>query len=115
MGFAGAQLLPNTMLANTLADDAGESGQRRAGVLVGLWSAGETIAAAAGAGLYGLVLAGSGYVSSTGVEAVSQPRSAQCGMFLGISVTAAICMLVALAAMTRYATQPIEVGRHDRQ
>jgi GPH family glycoside/pentoside/hexuronide:cation symporter len=30
VGFAGAQLLPNTMLANTLAD-AGDAGQRRAG------------------------------------------------------------------------------------
>lgn len=102
VGFAGAQLLPNAMLADTLADDAGESGQRRAGVLVGLWSAGETVAAALGAGLYGFVLAASGFVSSTSGEIVSQPRSAQWGMVLGVTATAGVCVLAALIVMTRY-------------
>jgi Na+/melibiose symporter-like transporter len=53
IGFSGVQLLPQAMLADTLAVDATESGQRRAGVLAGLWSAGETISVAAGAGVYG--------------------------------------------------------------
>ena len=108
IGFAGAQLLPNTMLANTLADDAGEADQRRAGVLVGLWSAGETAAAAAGAGLYGFVLAASGFVSSTSDEVVTQPPGAQWGIVLGFSVTAAVCILAALALMTRYAPERAE-------
>lgn len=102
IGFAGSQLLPNVMLAGTLADDADESGQRRAGVLVGLWSAGETTAAAAGAGLYGFVLAASGFVSSTSDESVTQPPSAQWGIVLGFSVTAGACILAALALMARY-------------
>lgn len=102
IGFAGAQLLPNTMLADILAEDADESGQRRAGVLVGLWSAGETTAAAAGAGVYGLALAVSGFVSSTSAEVVSQPRSAQWGMVLGLTVSASVCILAALALMRRY-------------
>ncbi|MCT7660351.1 MFS transporter [Mycobacterium deserti] len=102
IGFAGAQLLPTTMLADTLADDAGESGQRRAGVLVGLWSAGETTAAAAGAGAYGFVLAASGFLSATSDEVVIQPRSAQLGIVLGFSVISSVCILAALALMTRY-------------
>jgi len=102
IGFAGAQLLPNTMLADILAEDADESGQRRAGVLVGLWSAGETTAAAAGAGVYGLALAVSGFVSSTSAEVVSQPRSAQWGMVLGLTVSASVCIFAALALMRRY-------------
>jgi Na+/melibiose symporter-like transporter len=72
-------------------------------VLVGLWSAGETTAAAAGAGVYGFALAVSGFVSSTSAEVVSQPRSAQWGMVLGCTVTAGVCILTALALMTRYA------------
>ncbi|MBF6180025.1 MFS transporter [Nocardia otitidiscaviarum] len=103
VGFAGAQLLPNTMLADTLAGDADDSGRRRAGVLVGLWSAGETVAAAAGAGGYGLVLAASGFVSSTAAEVVSQPRSAQWGVILGFSATAGVCMVAASVALARYA------------
>jgi glycoside/pentoside/hexuronide:cation symporter, GPH family len=112
IGFAGAQLLPNTMLADTLAEEAEESGQRHAGVLVGLWSAGETTAAAAGAGFYGLVLAVSGFVSSTNAEVVGQPPSAQWGMVLGFSVTAGVCVLFALVLMTRYAaaSPPMQAG-----
>jgi Na+/melibiose symporter-like transporter len=106
IGFAGAQLLPNTMLADTLADDADQSGQRRAGVLVGLWSAGETTAAAAGAGLYGLVLAASGFVSSTSTDVVVQPPSAQWGVLLGFTVTAGVAALAALTLTTRYAPAP---------
>lgn len=101
IGFAGAQLLANTMLADTLADDAGESGECRAGVLVGLWSAGETIAAAAGAAVYGAILGLTGFVSSTGDEIVSQPRSAQWGMVLGLTGTAGVCILAALALTMR--------------
>ncbi|CDQ42337.1 MFS transporter [Mycolicibacterium neoaurum] len=100
-GFAGAQLLANTMLADTLAEDAGESCERRAGVLVGLWSAGETIAAAAGAGVYGVILGLTGFVSSTSSEVVNQPHSAQWGMVLGLTGTAAVCILTALALTTR--------------
>jgi Na+/melibiose symporter-like transporter len=100
-GFAGAQLLANTMLADTLAEDAGESGERRAGVLVGLWSAGETIAAAAGAAVYGGILGLTGFVSSTSDEIVSQPHSAQWGMVLGLTGTAAVCILGALVLTMR--------------
>jgi Na+/melibiose symporter-like transporter len=64
IGLSGVQLLLQAMLADTLAVDAAESGQRRAGVLSGLWSAAETVSAAAGAGIYGLVLAASGFISS---------------------------------------------------
>ncbi|MGN7778751.1 MFS transporter [Mycolicibacterium sp. 22603] len=101
IGFAGAQLLANTMLVDTLAEDAGASRERRAGVLVGLWSAGETIAAAAGAAVYGVILGLTGFVSSTSHEIVSQPRSAQWGMVLGLTGTAAVCILGALALTTR--------------
>ena len=43
IGLSGVQLLLQAMLADTLALNAAESGQRRAGVLAGLWSAAETV------------------------------------------------------------------------
>ncbi|HMF58803.1 MAG TPA: MFS transporter, partial [Vicinamibacterales bacterium] len=102
IGFSGAQLLPQAMLADTLAVDATESGQRRAGVLAGLWSAGETISAAAGAGIYGFVLAASGFVSSAADESVVQPRSAEWGIVLGFSGISVLSIIAALALLARY-------------
>ncbi|MBF6225094.1 MFS transporter [Nocardia abscessus] len=103
IGFAGAQILPQAMLADTLAADADESGHRRAGVLAGLWSAGETIGGAAGAGIYGFILAVSGFVSSTAGQVVSQPRSAQWGIVLGYAAISLVSVLAALSLLRRYA------------
>ena len=103
IGLSGVQLLLQAMLADTLAVDAAESGQRRAGVLSGLWSAAETVSAAAGAGVYGLVLAASGFISSASDESIVQPRSAEWGIvfgFSGISVLAVIAALMLLAGYT---------------
>lgn len=102
IGFAGAQILPQAMLADTLAADAVESGHRRAGVLAGLWSAGETIGSAVGAGAYGFILAMSGFVSSTADHAVSQPRSAQWGIVLGYAAISSVSVLAALGLLRRY-------------
>ncbi|MFD6224391.1 MFS transporter [Nocardia asteroides] len=103
IGFAGAQILPQAMLADTLAADADESGHRRAGVLAGMWSAGETIGGAAGAGIYGFILAASGFVSSTADQVVSQPRSAQWGIVLGYAAVSSVSVLTALRLLRRYA------------
>ncbi|MFE6925435.1 MFS transporter [Nocardia sp. NPDC057663] len=109
VGFAGAQILPQAMLADTLAADANESGHRRAGVLGGMWSAGETIGSAAGAGIYSFVLAASGFVSSTAGDTVSQPRSAQWGIALGYSAISLVSVITALSLLRRYA--PAEDGQ----
>ena len=103
IGYCGIQLLPQAMLADTLAADAAESGQRRAGLLSGLWSAAETVSSAAGAAIYGFVLAASGFISSASGESIVQPRSAEWGIvfgFSGISVLAVIAALTLLAGYT---------------
>lgn len=102
IGFAGVQLLPQAMLADTLAVDASESDQRRAGLLTGLWSAGETVAAAFGAGLYGFVLAASNFISSENDESVVQPRSAEWGIVLGFSGISILSIIIAIAFLSRY-------------
>lgn len=99
-GFAGAQLMPQAMLADTLAADATESGQRRAGVLSGLWSAAETISAAAGAGIYGLVLAASGFRSSA--SDVAQPASVEWAIVVGFSGISTVAVVGSLLLLRHY-------------
>ena len=55
--------------------DAHRTGSNRAGVYTGVWTAGETLGLAVGPGLFGLLLAAGGYVSSTG-GGTDQPDSA---------------------------------------
>ena len=102
IGLSGLSLLPQAMLADTLAVDAAESGQRRAGVLAGVWSAAETVSAAAGAGIYGLVLAASGFVSSSSDESIVQPRSAEWGIVFGFSGISVVAVVAALRLLTGY-------------
>ena len=65
VGYAGAQVFPMAMLPDAAAVDARRTGQNRAGVYTGVWTAGETLGLALGPGLYALVLALGGYLSST--------------------------------------------------
>ncbi|MEZ0384247.1 MFS transporter [Mycobacterium sp. pW045] len=100
IGLTGALLLPNAMLADAVARDAETSHQLRSGAIVGLWSAAETIAAAAGAGVYGIVLSATGFISSSAGAVVDQPRTAQWGIVLGFSITACGCLALAHRALT---------------
>ena len=73
----------------------------------------ETVSAAAGAGIYGLVLAASGFISSASDESIVQPRSAEWGIvfgFSGISVLAVIAALTLLAGYTLTEDQAEEDG-----
>jgi Na+/melibiose symporter-like transporter len=105
VGYAGAQVFPLSMLADVAAVDAASSGQNRAGVFTGVWTAGETLGLALGPGLFGLVLALGGYVSSHG-GAVTQPDSARTAVVLGFSVLPATLTLVSLAWLRRYSSGP---------
>ena len=66
VGYAGCQMFPLAMLPDVAAADAARTGESRAGVFTGVWTAGETLGLALGPGLYAVVLALGGYVSSTG-------------------------------------------------
>lgn len=101
IGYAGAQVFPLSMLADVAAVDAGTTGHNRAGVFTGVWTAGETLGLAMGPGIFGLVLALGGYVSSTG-EHVEQPDSARTAIVLGFSLLPAVLTLVSLAWLGRF-------------
>ncbi len=101
VGYAGAQVFPLAMLADTAAVDAATSGSNRAGVFTGIWTAGETLGLALGPGVFGLVLALGGYVSSTGAD-VAQPASAVAAIVLGFSLLPAALTLLSLLWLARY-------------
>ncbi|MFJ5221047.1 MFS transporter [Streptomyces sp. NPDC088354] len=109
MAYAGLQLLPLTMLADTLAADAVRSGRRRAATFTGLWTAAETMAFAVGAGAFALVLATSGYRSSDAAHYVDQPDSALTGITVGMSLLPAFLATASLWLLHRYREDPIDL------
>ena len=100
-GYAGAQMFPMAMLPDTAAVDARRTGENRAGVYTGVWTAGETLGLALGPGVYGLVLALGGYHSST-TGGVAQPSSAITAIVVGFSVIPAVLTVVSLFWLRRY-------------
>jgi len=102
IGYAGAQVFPMAMLPDVAAADAVTSGQSRIGVFTGIWTAGETLGLAVGPGLYALVLAVGGYVSSHGGDA-AQPSSALTAIVLGFSLLPALLIAASLFWLRTYA------------
>jgi glycoside/pentoside/hexuronide:cation symporter, GPH family len=101
-GYAGMQMFPLAMLPDVIAADEAASGERRAGVFTGVWTAAETLGLALGPGLLGALLGAAGYVSSTGSEAAAQPDSAVLAVQLGFSVVPALFVLASLPVLARY-------------
>jgi Na+/melibiose symporter-like transporter len=108
IGFTGVQVFPLAMLPDVAAVDAARSGIRRAGVFTGIWTAGETLGLALGPGLYALVLAAGGYVSSTGRDAV-QPDSAVTAIVFGVSVVPVVLTAASFLTLRRYRLTADEV------
>lgn len=102
VGYAGAQVFPLAMLPDAAAADAARTGQNRAGVYTGVWTAGETLGLALGPGLFALVLAWGGYVSSRGDQDVVQPGSAVDAITVGFSLVPAMLVLASLWWLRRY-------------
>ncbi|WP_327038681.1 MFS transporter [Micromonospora maris] len=97
VGYAGQQVFALAMLPDCIAYDTARTGRRQAGVFTGLWTAGETFGLALGPGIYGLVLALTGYVSSTTGTAAAQSDTARLGVLLGFTILPAI--LIALSTL----------------
>ncbi|MET0930899.1 MAG: MFS transporter [Aeromicrobium sp.] len=101
IGYAGAQVFPMAMLPDVAADDALVSGENRIGVFTGVWTAGETLGLAIGPGLFALILAIGGYVSSTDHTA-DQPDSALTAIAIGFSIVPAVLIAVSMLFLRRY-------------
>jgi GPH family glycoside/pentoside/hexuronide:cation symporter len=101
VGYAGVQVFPLAMLPDAAAVDARRTGANRAGVYTGVWTAGETLGLALGPGVFALLLALGGYVSSTSGDA-TQPSSALTAIVLGFSLLPAALVLGSLVFLRRY-------------
>jgi len=100
IGYAGLQVFPLSILPDVISAEEGRTGQLRAGVFAGVWTAGETLGLALGPGLYGLILAIGGYVSSAG-KVVTQPGSAVTAVVIGAGLVPALFALAALPLLRR--------------
>lgn len=110
VGYAGAQVFPLAMLPDAAAVDAARTGANRAGVYTGVWTAAETLGLALGPGLYALMLAAGGYVSSTGGD-VTQPDSAIEAVVLGFSLLPAVLTMASLLWLRGYTLDKEAVSR----
>jgi len=102
VAYAGMQLYPLAMLPDVVAVDARERGEDRAGVLGGVWTAGETAGLAVGPTLVLGMLAVTGFASRTGDEVLAQPSSALTGIAVAFSVLPALLAFASLVPLSRY-------------
>jgi glycoside/pentoside/hexuronide:cation symporter, GPH family len=97
----GLLLMGQSLLPDTIEFDHLRTGQRREGLLAGLYSMAEKVAGALGAATTGLMLAAFGYVASRTGNAV-QPASAILGVKLCLAVIPAMAMLASCVVLARY-------------
>lgn len=109
VGYAGCQVFPMAMLPDAAAVDSARTGENRAGVYTGVWTAGETLGLALGPAVFAVVLALGGYLSSEGAE-LTQPDSALTAITLGFSVVPAALVLASLWWLRRYTLDAAEVA-----
>lgn len=102
IGYAGMQTFPLAMLPDVIDEQSARVGRDQGGALSGLWTAAETLGMALGPGLFLLVLAATGFVSSTSDVAASQPHSAVVGITAGFALLPAILIAVSLILLSRY-------------
>lgn len=110
--YAGMQSLPMAMLPDVISHDARTDGGDRAGSFSGVWTAGETAGMALGATLLTAVLAMSGYLESTGAEAVEQSPVAVAGIVAGFSAIPAVLVAVSIVLIAKYPLTRADVD-HD--
>ena len=102
VGYAGMQMFPLAMLPDTISDDAARTGNQRAGAFTGVWTAGETAAFAVGPALVLMMLAITGFISTTAGQTVTQPDSAILGVTLAFSVLPVVLVALSLPFVWRY-------------
>lgn len=112
IAYAGMQSLPMAMLPDVISHDEQTNGAGRAGSFSGVWTAGETVGFALGATTLSLILAVTGYVSSTGGEVVTQPDAAITGIVVSFSVVPALLIALSLATLARYPLRRADIDVH---
>ncbi|MFB4286560.1 MFS transporter [Nonomuraea sp. ATR24] len=101
-GVAGVTLLQFSMLADVIAQDAADTGKRRAGVFTGLWTAVESGVSSFGALIFGVILSMGGFLSSEPSRPVEQPDSAVTAVLVGQTAVPALIILLSVAMTFGY-------------
>jgi Na+/melibiose symporter-like transporter len=121
IAYAGMQSLPMAMLPDVIshdertAPDAVAGGTGRAGSFSGVWTAGETVGFALGATTLTLILALTGYISSTGTEAVTQPDAAITGIVVSFSLVPAVLIALSLLTLARYPLRRADIEHGETE
>ncbi|MFA1539920.1 MFS transporter [Actinomadura monticuli] len=100
--YAAVQLLPLSLLPETVHADTGRTGHAQSGAFTGLWTAAETGALALGPGVFALILAVSSFNSSDFDTPVVQPGSALTGMSAGFTFVPALLLLLSVPLLLAY-------------
>ncbi|WP_127473786.1 MFS transporter [Microbacterium sulfonylureivorans] len=102
IAYAGMQSLPMAMLPDVISHDERTHGAGRAGSFSGVWTAGETVGFALGATALSIILAVTGYISSTADQTVVQPDAAVTGIVVSFSLAPAVLIALSLVGLARY-------------
>ncbi len=102
IAYGGCQMFPLAMMPDAVAADRERTGEARAGVFTGMWTAGETLGFALGPALVLVVLALTGFVSSKADEQVTQPDSAITGVLMAFTAVPALLILISIPFIRRY-------------
>ncbi|GAA3212227.1 MFS transporter [Actinocorallia longicatena] len=100
--YAAVQLIPLSLLPETVHADAGRTGHAQSGAFTGVWTAAETGALALGPGLFALLLAVTGFRSADFDAPVTQPESALTGLTAGYTLLPAVLLLASLPLLLAY-------------
>lgn len=104
--YGGSQVLPYAMLTDAIIADESRTQQRQAGAFTGLWTAAETAAFAVGPGVLSVLLAVTGFVSSTFDRPVTQTPAALTGILLGASIVPAVLFALSAPFIVRFGRTP---------
>lgn len=102
VGYAGAQVFPNAMLADTAAVDARRTGVNRIGLFTGVWAAIDTVTMATGTGLFAFALAIGGYVPFVGDTAEGPRNPAITAIIVAFTVIPAVFFVVSIILLRGY-------------
>ncbi|EME18712.1 MFS transporter [Rhodococcus triatomae] len=103
IGYAGMQMLPMSMLPDVITDHEQQTGGSvRAGAFSGVWTAAETAAMALGPAVVLLILAATGFASSSGDDIVTQSDTALVGITVAFTVVPAALVAVSMAVLRGY-------------
>ena len=113
IGVGATLAIPSSMQADVIDYDEWQTGARREGLYVGLWSIVKKASAAIGAGLGFLLLERAGYVPTPGIQTLNQSSDfALRGLYAGVP---SACNLLAIFVALPYALSKVEHERIRRE